>query len=148
MSAIQRERLDAQLRGTGVGSEQSVSETRDNFAKLMNALPVPEGIRVEETSLGGRPALRISPDAAAGSGTLLYLHGGSHVAGSPGQRSASPQAWWSEPGFPASPWTTGWRQSTRSRQTSRTWSPPTASSSNRGTRPSPSPWPATPPAAG
>jgi epsilon-lactone hydrolase len=49
----------------------------------MNALPVPEGIRVHETSLGGRPALRISPDTAAGSGTLLYLHGGSHVAGSP-----------------------------------------------------------------
>jgi acetyl esterase/lipase len=49
----------------------------------MNELPVPEGIRVHETSLGGRPALRVSPDAAAGPGTLLYLHGGSHVVGSP-----------------------------------------------------------------
>ena len=37
MSTIQRERLDAQLRGAGVGSEQSVGEIRDNFAKLMNA---------------------------------------------------------------------------------------------------------------
>jgi len=55
MSKIQRERLDAQLRGTGVGYEQSVGESRENFAKLMNALPVPEGIRVHETSLGGRP---------------------------------------------------------------------------------------------
>ena len=81
MSKIQRERLDAQLRGTGVGYEQSVGESRENFAKLMNALPVPEGIRVHETSLGGRPALRVIPDAAAGSGTLLYLHGGSHVVG-------------------------------------------------------------------
>ncbi len=83
MSKVQRERLDAQLRGTGVGYEQSVGESRENFAKLMNALPVPEGIRVYETSLGGRPALRISPDAGADSGTLLYLHGGSHVVGSP-----------------------------------------------------------------
>jgi acetyl esterase/lipase len=83
MSTIQRERLDAQLRGTGVGSEQSVGAIRENFAKLMNALPVPDGIHVDETSLGGRPALHISPDAAAGSGTVLYLHGGSHVAGSP-----------------------------------------------------------------
>ena len=83
MSKVQRERLDAQLRGTGVGSEQSVAEIRENFAKLMNTLPVPEGIRVHQTSLGGRPALRVIPDAAAGSGTLLYLHGGSHVAGSP-----------------------------------------------------------------
>ena len=46
MSTIQRERLDAQLRGTGVGTEQSVGEIRESFAKLMTALPVPEGIRV------------------------------------------------------------------------------------------------------
>jgi epsilon-lactone hydrolase len=83
MSAVQRERLDAQLRGAGVGSEQSVGEIRENFVKLMNALPVPEGIRVQETSLGGRPALRVSPAAAGGAGILLYLHGGSHVVGSP-----------------------------------------------------------------
>jgi epsilon-lactone hydrolase len=83
MSTIQRERLDAQLRGTGVPSGQSVGEAREYFAKLMDTLPVPEGIRVHQTSLGGRPALRIIPDAGAGSGTLLYLHGGSHVVGSP-----------------------------------------------------------------
>jgi monoterpene epsilon-lactone hydrolase len=83
MSKVQRERLDAQLRGVGLVSEQPVGEARENFATLMNALPVPEGIRVHETSLGGRPALRVSPDAAARPGTLLYLHGGSHVVGSP-----------------------------------------------------------------
>jgi epsilon-lactone hydrolase len=83
MSQAQRERLDAQLRGTGVRSAQSVAETRENFAKLMNPLPVPEGIRVHETSLGGRPALRIVPATGTDSGTLLYLHGGSHVVGSP-----------------------------------------------------------------
>jgi epsilon-lactone hydrolase len=83
MSTIQRVRLDAQLRGTGVGSERSVAEIREDFAKLMNAMPVPEGICVHETSLGGRPALRISPDGPADSGTLLYLHGGSQVVGSP-----------------------------------------------------------------
>ena len=83
MSAIQRERLDAQLRGTGVGSGQSVGEIRENFEKLMSAMPVPDGIAVDETSLGGRPALRVRPGAGAGSGTLLYLHGGSHVVGSP-----------------------------------------------------------------
>lgn len=83
MSAIQRERLDAQLRGSGIGHEQSVTESRENFAKLMNALPVPDGIGVHDTSLGGRPALGISPDTGARPGTLLYLHGGSHVVGSP-----------------------------------------------------------------
>ncbi len=97
MSELQRERLDAQLRGTGVGSEQSVGEIRDNFAKLMTALPVPDGIRVHETWLGGRPALRISPDAAAGPGTLLYLHGGSHVAGSP-RTALGLRLRWAHPG--------------------------------------------------
>jgi len=83
MSVIQRERLDAQLRGVGLVSDQPVSDARESFAKLMNALPVPEGICVHETSLGGCPALRVVPDAGVGSGILLYLHGGSHVVGSP-----------------------------------------------------------------
>lgn len=83
MSQVQRERLDVQLRGVGLVSEQPVGEARESFAKLMNTLPVPEGIGVHETSLGGRPALHVIPDAGASTGTLLYLHGGSHVVGSP-----------------------------------------------------------------
>ena len=89
MSTIQRRLLDAQLRGTGtgtgtdVGAEQSVGEIRESFAKMMYAMPVPDGTRVHDTALGGRPALRVVPDAGAGSGMLLYLHGGSHVVGSP-----------------------------------------------------------------
>ncbi|SDO35216.1 alpha/beta hydrolase [Actinacidiphila guanduensis] len=90
MSTIQRARLDAQLRDAGavVGadSEPSVDEIRESFAKLMSSMPVPEGVRVDETVLGGRPALRVSPDTTAGPAApaiLLYLHGGSHVVGSP-----------------------------------------------------------------
>jgi len=83
MSQVQRERLDAQLRGTGLVSEQPVDEARESFAKLMNALPVPDGIGLHEASLGGRPALHVIPDAGARPGTLLYFHGGSHVVGSP-----------------------------------------------------------------
>ena len=70
MSIVQRERLDAQLRSTGLGSGQSVVEMRENFAKLMNALPVHEGIRVHETFLNGRPAVHISSDTGVDSGTL------------------------------------------------------------------------------
>jgi epsilon-lactone hydrolase len=86
MSNIQRERLDEQLRGTGVGPELSIEEARENFAKMMYTMPVPEGIRTEETTLGGRPALRVdpeSPEATEAAGTLLYFHGGSHMVGSP-----------------------------------------------------------------
>lgn len=83
MSKIQREQLDAQLRGTDLGSDQTVAEIRENFAKMMSDLPVPDGIHLHDTTLGGRPALRVDPDTGARSGTLLYFHGGSHVVGSP-----------------------------------------------------------------
>jgi epsilon-lactone hydrolase len=83
MSLIQRAHLDARLRGAGVGSERSIGEIREDFEKLMYALPVPDGIGVHETALGGRPALRVIPDAGASSSVILYLHGGSHVVGSP-----------------------------------------------------------------
>ncbi|MQY20488.1 alpha/beta hydrolase [Nocardia macrotermitis] len=85
MSTIQRERLDAQLRaaGAGLGGENSVEATRAGFEQLMGALPVPENIGVQEISLGGRPGLRVTPAGAARPGILLYLHGGSHVVGSP-----------------------------------------------------------------
>ncbi|MFF3574619.1 alpha/beta hydrolase [Nocardia jiangxiensis] len=83
MSTIQREHLDAQLRGGGVGEEENVDAARANFVNLMSSMPVPEEIGVQEISLGGRPALRVTPDAGARPGTLLYFHGGSHVVGSP-----------------------------------------------------------------
>jgi epsilon-lactone hydrolase len=83
MSQAQRDRLDAQLRGTGLIAQQTVGEARESFAKLMAAQPVPDGVGLQETSLGGRPALRVTAGAGAGPGTLLYFHGGSHVVGSP-----------------------------------------------------------------
>ena len=83
MSQDQRERLDAQLRGAGVPAEQSVDEMREAFATLMSSMPVPDGVHVQDTSLGGRPALQVVTTGAAAAGTILYLHGGSHVVGSP-----------------------------------------------------------------
>ncbi|WP_197380409.1 alpha/beta hydrolase [Mycolicibacterium mengxianglii] len=83
MSTAQREWLDAQLRRARANPGQSVSEMRHGFEKMMNTLPVPDGIRVDEAPIGGRPALRVSSDTGASAGTLLYFHGGSHVVGSP-----------------------------------------------------------------
>ena len=34
MAKVQRERLDVRLRGTGIGYEQSIGESRENFAAL------------------------------------------------------------------------------------------------------------------
>jgi monoterpene epsilon-lactone hydrolase len=83
MSIVQREQLDARLRGAGIKDGQSVEEMRENFARLMGTMRVPERIRLHDTELGGRPALRVEPETGARPGLLLYFHGGSHVVGSP-----------------------------------------------------------------
>jgi monoterpene epsilon-lactone hydrolase len=46
--------------------------------------PLPEGVRVEATQLGGVPAERIAPKAGPMRGTILYLHGGGYCIGGPG----------------------------------------------------------------
>ncbi len=45
--------------------------------------PLPKGVRVERTRLGGRPAERVAPDAADPSRRVLLLHGGAFLTGSP-----------------------------------------------------------------
>jgi monoterpene epsilon-lactone hydrolase len=66
----------------------SIEATRAGFKALMAGMRVPETVRTAPTTLGGRPTLRVEPEAADGlgpssAGTILYLHGGGWVCGSP-----------------------------------------------------------------
>lgn len=45
--------------------------------------PPPEGCTVEDITLGGRPAERLTPKGAATDKVLLYFHGGAYSLGSP-----------------------------------------------------------------
>jgi acetyl esterase/lipase len=63
---------------------RSWSEQRLTFAAMaIPAFAVP-GIRIARTTLGGSPALWVTPTdlAASEDGTLLYLHGGAYLFGS------------------------------------------------------------------
>jgi acetyl esterase/lipase len=83
MSQQQRETLDALLRSAPRGdTPPPVQEQRDGFAAVISR-PAPEGVAVHRTTLGGRPALDLTPSNASGPGRLLYLHGGGYVIGSP-----------------------------------------------------------------
>jgi len=83
VSSEQRTRLDAMLRRPQPEQPPSVEEMRAGFRELMAGMAMPDGFRAEPTTLGGRPALRVEPEAGPRAGTILYLHGGSWVVGSP-----------------------------------------------------------------
>ncbi|MEV7026353.1 alpha/beta hydrolase fold domain-containing protein, partial [Kitasatospora sp. NPDC093558] len=83
MSREQRARIDAMLRQPRPEGPRTVEEIRAGFEVLMAGMIVPDGIRTTETTLGGRPALRVEPDGAPRAGTILYFHGGGWVYGSP-----------------------------------------------------------------
>lgn len=61
----------------------TVAEQREVFAALFTR-PLPEDVASSETTLGGRPALRLRPTSPGRTGddVLLYFHGGGFVVGS------------------------------------------------------------------
>jgi acetyl esterase/lipase len=82
MSQQQRTAVDTQLRSAGLDTSRPIAEQRESFAALM-AGPAPSGVSLAGTTLGGRPALELTPDGDRAGGTILYFHGGSWVVGSP-----------------------------------------------------------------
>ena len=85
MSRQQREAIDALLRSAPRSETPlTVEEQRSGFAAAI-AQPAPQDVATRRTTLGGRPALELTPTAVTspGPGHLLYLHGGGYVIGSP-----------------------------------------------------------------
>jgi epsilon-lactone hydrolase len=59
-----------------------IDEQRAAMAALTVDAPAPEGVTVETTVLGGRPAEWLVPDGAGRAAAVLYLHGGGYCSGS------------------------------------------------------------------
>src|ERR1700753_1324164 len=84
MSQEQKAAIDAQLRATSLDTSLEPAVLRKAFAQMRAAFRAPAGVGLPPTTLGGRPALEITPDGGATTaGTILYFHGGSWVVGSP-----------------------------------------------------------------
>lgn len=83
MSKAQRAEVDAMLRQPQPEGARSVEELRAGFRALMARMAVPDTVRTTRTTLGNRPALHVEPDNGPRAGTILYLHGGGFVFGSP-----------------------------------------------------------------
>ncbi|MGK5684348.1 alpha/beta hydrolase [Actinoplanes sp. URMC 104] len=57
----------------------TVAQERASFEQFGTGRPAAAGVVAQETTLGGRPAVRLNRDDGA---VLLYLHGGGYVVGS------------------------------------------------------------------
>lgn len=56
---------------------------RIHFERTSRLTPIPSGMRVERTRLGGVPTEVLVPEDDRGDGALMYIHGGGYVIGSP-----------------------------------------------------------------
>lgn len=83
MSRQQREAVDAILRSAPrPETPPTVVEQRGGFAAAIGR-PAPQDVATRATTLGGRPALELTPVGASDRRRLLYFHGGGYAIGSP-----------------------------------------------------------------
>ncbi|RKR75401.1 alpha/beta hydrolase [Frondihabitans australicus] len=83
MTLEQRQDLDAELRAFTLGGD-TMTDRREAFASFMEQCVVPGDVVSSDTTLGGRPALRVEPvGGATRPGVILYFHGGAWIVGSP-----------------------------------------------------------------
>lgn len=63
-------------------SGDDIEGQRAGLEAMAGATPVPDGVTVEASTLGGRPAEWIVPDGLGRERVVLYLHGGGYCIGS------------------------------------------------------------------
>lgn len=63
--------------------DMTIEELRASYAAMGDMMAVKDGVAVEEISLDGVAGLKLIPAEVVAGRTLLYLHGGGYVIGSP-----------------------------------------------------------------
>jgi epsilon-lactone hydrolase len=81
VSTEQKENLDAILRQSAFPADADVRELRRRLAELTSAQPLPAGVTVTATALGGVPTAEITVDGIEPRHVVLYFHGGVYVLG-------------------------------------------------------------------
>jgi len=83
MTHHQRQQIDQQLRALPRIAGATVDEQRRVYREMMSRFAVPDDIRIHEGTLADRRVLHVDRDREQRAGTILFVHGGSHVLGSP-----------------------------------------------------------------
>jgi epsilon-lactone hydrolase len=83
MKTPELEQLITSLRAGGPDLSAPPGEARAGFSQMVSSVPVATDVRFESLQLGRIPALASLTPGAAPERTLMYLHGGAFVVGSP-----------------------------------------------------------------
>ncbi|MFJ6728001.1 alpha/beta hydrolase [Streptomyces sp. NPDC091281] len=83
MSQEQRQALDTLFRTGPLQVDGDPREQREVFTRMLTSRPLPDDVSLTDGTLGGVPVLEITVDGVTPRGTLLWLHGGFYVFGSP-----------------------------------------------------------------
>jgi epsilon-lactone hydrolase len=83
MTTKEREAVLAFLKANDAPADQNLSGQRARMDSLAAFFPVPDGTEVEPASVGGVKGEWVRARRARRDATLLYLHGGGYVVGSP-----------------------------------------------------------------
>ncbi len=83
MTASELESLITLFRERGQLENPTVAEMRERFGALADLLPTPADVTISTLSVGAVPAEFVQTDDWDQATTVLYLHGGGYVIGSP-----------------------------------------------------------------
>jgi acetyl esterase/lipase len=83
MSSAELAQLITLLRSNDLDLAATPAKARSDFSASIGAAPVAADISLESLTLAGRPALASLTPGARADKTLLYIHGGAFVIGSP-----------------------------------------------------------------
>lgn len=86
-----RQRLDAWITAVGAFrpllsgdyTPQAMDAQRALYIKTLSEHPVPNDVEFAKVDMGGTPGTLVTPAAPEDDRTLLYIHGGGYVSGSP-----------------------------------------------------------------
>ncbi|MFN9016887.1 MAG: alpha/beta hydrolase [Hyphomonadaceae bacterium] len=80
-------RVQVQAMADQLREPPNVAKLRLDYDAMGQLYPLAEGVSATEASLNGVPAEKLMRSDTSGTGTLLYLHGGGYVIGSPKSHS-------------------------------------------------------------
>lgn len=61
----------------------ALNRHRAHYERVLAMNPAPEGVTIADIDLNGVPGLAITPSQVRGDRTMLYLHGGGYMSGTP-----------------------------------------------------------------
>jgi acetyl esterase/lipase len=82
MSKDQRDAVDQMMRHAPLDLGGDVPEQRENFEKMIAAIPLADDVVTAAGTLGGIPVVNVEVAGAESGAVVFYLHGGAYAIGS------------------------------------------------------------------